>query len=73
VNNERQQTTHSPLGIRQFLTTDELAERLDIRPQSIRKRYSQTGAYFGVQPVKMPNRRLWWPFDAIEQLAGVRI
>lgn len=59
-----------PTGGRQHLTTDELAERLHVRPQSIRKRYSQTGAYFSVRPVKMPNRRLMWPANAIEQLMG---
>ncbi len=52
------------------LTTEELAELLSIRPQSIRKRYCQTGAYFTLRPVKLPNGRLMWPADAIEKLAG---
>jgi len=55
---------------RRFLTTDELAERLNVRPRSIHKRYSQTGAYFTVRPVKLPNRRLCWPLDAVERLTG---
>ncbi|MBB5413763.1 hypothetical protein HDG34_007744 [Paraburkholderia sp. HC6.4b] len=55
---------------RRFLTTDELAERLNVRARSIHKRYSQTGAYFSVRPVKLPNRRLCWPLDAVEQLTG---
>ena len=63
-------TTSRATGARRFLTTDELAEQLHIRPQSIRKRYSQTGAYFSVRPVKLPNRRLCWPIDAVVQLAG---
>ncbi|WP_035570153.1 helix-turn-helix transcriptional regulator [Paraburkholderia graminis] len=64
------QTNVIPLstGVRQFLTTDELAERLNVRRQTIHKRYSQTGAYFSVRPIKLPNRRLWWPLDAVEQL-----
>ncbi|MGF6920740.1 DNA-binding protein [Paraburkholderia sp. 40] len=62
------QTTQSG---RRFLTTDELAERLNVRGQSIRKRYSQTGAYFNVRPVKLPNRRLCWPLDAVEMLTGI--
>ncbi|WP_371142184.1 DNA-binding protein [Burkholderia cepacia] len=52
------------------LTTEELAALLSIRPQSIRKRYCQTGAYFTLLPVKLPNGRLMWPADAIEKLAG---
>jgi hypothetical protein len=69
------QSAHSAdtVGIRarHFLTTDELAERLSVRARSIHKRYSQTGAYFSVRPVKLPNGRLWWPIDSVEQLAGV--
>ncbi|AXL51517.1 hypothetical protein DSC91_004207 [Paraburkholderia caffeinilytica] len=55
---------------RSLLSTEELAAQLTLRPQSIRKRYSQTGAYFCLRPVKMPNGRLMWPADALEQLAG---
>ncbi|KVQ16514.1 DNA-binding protein [Burkholderia ubonensis] len=54
---------------RRPITTDELAELLSIRPQSIRKRYCQTGAYFSLRPVKMPNGRLMWPADALDKLA----
>jgi hypothetical protein len=50
------------------LTTEELAVLLALRPQSIRKRYCETGAYFCLRPIKMPNRRLLWPADALEQL-----
>ncbi|WGS43705.1 DNA-binding protein [Burkholderia sp. JSH-S8] len=53
---------------RQFLTTEELASALSLRPQSIRKRYMETGSYHGVRPVKLPNRFLAWPADAVEQL-----
>lgn len=51
-----------------YLSTDELAARLGLRPQSIRKRYCQTGAYFCLRPVKLPNGRLMWPADSVEQL-----
>jgi hypothetical protein len=54
---------------RQLLSTEELAAQLTLRPQSIRKRYCQTGSYFCLRPVKLPNGRLMWPADAIEQLA----
>ena len=58
-------TTNRPL-----LSTEELAATLTLRPQSIRKRYCQTGAYFCLRPLKMPNGRLMWPGDSLEQLAG---
>jgi hypothetical protein len=54
---------------RPLLSTDELAALLTLRPQSIRKRYSQTGSYFGVRPMKCANGRLLWPSDAPQQLA----
>lgn len=52
----------------QMLTTNMLADRLSMKAQSIRKRYAQTGAYFGIRPIKMPNGRLYWPSDALDQL-----
>lgn len=52
------------------LTTDEFAAFLQLKAQSIRKRYCKTGSYFGVRPVKLPNGKLRWPSDAIEQLMG---
>jgi hypothetical protein len=51
-----------------LLTTGELASLLNLRPQSIRKRYSQTGSYFRLRPMKLKNGRLLWPADAIVQL-----
>ena len=54
---------------RRPITTDELASILSIRPQSIRKRYCQTGAYFSLRPLKLPNGRLMWPADALAQLS----
>jgi len=53
-----------------LLTTEELAITLAMSPQSIRKRFCLTGEYFGVRPIKMPNGRLFWPSDALQQLAS---
>ncbi|MGS0974102.1 hypothetical protein [Burkholderia glumae] len=41
--------------------TEEFAELNGVKAQTVRKRYSQTGSYFGVRPVKLANRRLKWP------------
>lgn len=49
-------------------STEELARFLALRPQSIRKRYSQTGSYFGIVPIKLLNNRLAWPLESIDQL-----
>jgi hypothetical protein len=58
------------IGTNRRLTTEELATKLAMSPQSLRKRFSQTGEYFGVRPIKMPNGRLFWPVDAVEQLSN---
>jgi hypothetical protein len=50
------------------LTTQQLANSLKMQAQSIRKRYCQTGSYFGVRPCKLPNGKLRWPTDSIQQL-----
>ncbi|WP_374556441.1 hypothetical protein [Aquitalea pelogenes] len=53
---------------RQHLTTEEFAMALDVQPQTIYKRFSEEGHYFGVIPNKLPNRRLAWPLDAAKQV-----
>lgn len=50
------------------LTTEELAAAISVKPQSIRKRWSQTGSYHGVVARRLANRRLLWPADSVEQL-----
>lgn len=52
-----------------MLTTEVLAERLGIKPQTLRSNLCRNGHYFGLRPVKMPNRLLLWPEDSLEQLA----
>jgi len=63
-------TKHPPATLSHELgfTTKELAQALDMSPGSIRKRYSQTGSYFGLKPVKLRNGKLRWPSDAFTQL-----
>jgi len=51
------------------MNTEQLAAALHLKPQSIRKRFCETGAYYCLRPVKLPNRRLIWPADSIEQLS----
>jgi len=51
-----------------YWTTQKLADELGIKPQSIRKRYCETGAYYCLRPIKLPNRRLMWPADSLAQL-----
>jgi hypothetical protein len=50
------------------LTTDELADQLRIKPQTLRAALCNAGAYFGLRPAKAPNGRLLWPADSVERL-----
>lgn len=43
--------------------TDEYAKQQHVKPQTVRKRYSKTGSYFGTRPRKLPNGRLSWPLQ----------
>jgi len=52
------------------MSTEQLATALQIKAQSIRKRYCETGAYYCLRPTKLPNRRLMWPADSIAQLSN---
>lgn len=50
-------------------TTEALANRLGIKPQTIRARLCRTGSYFGEKPHTLPNGRLWWEDGAFERIA----
>ena len=50
------------------MNTNDFARGLGIQTQSLRARYCRTGSYFGILPASLPNGRLIWPDDAIEQL-----
>lgn len=54
-----------------MLTTNELAFKLAMEPQSIRKRWSQTGSYFNIRPMKLPNGKLRWPANAMGMLSSI--
>jgi hypothetical protein len=45
-------------------TTEEFATDNLVQPQSVRKRYSTTGSWFGTVPEKLKNGRLKWPRKA---------
>lgn len=50
------------------LTTGEFAAQQLVLAQTVRKQYSATGSYFGAVPLRLPNRRLLWPCDAVEKM-----
>ncbi|PZQ73221.1 MAG: DNA-binding protein [Variovorax paradoxus] len=50
------------------LTTAAFAALIGVKPQTIRKRRSQTGSYFGVKPQKLKNGGLRWPTAGWEAL-----
>lgn len=63
-----QPTNLQTINVKKPLSTEQLADLLCLQPQSIRKRYSQKGSYFGIAPVKLPNGRLAWPYDQVVKL-----
>jgi hypothetical protein len=55
------------------LTTEEFAQALHVKPSSVRVRLCRTGSYFGIRPIKLPNRLLSWPADGPERLRQTTI
>lgn len=49
-------------------STEALASQLRIKPQTLRAALCRNGHYYGIRPVKMPNRLLLWPADAVARL-----
>lgn len=57
-----------------FLTTEELARLLNLRPQTLHAALCrQGGHYYGVRPIKQPNGRWAWPADSFKRLTGVEV
>lgn len=50
------------------LDTLEAAERLRIKPQTIRRSLCLSGHYLGLTPTKLPNGRLLWDAAAVDAL-----
>lgn len=50
------------------LDTLEAAERLRIKPQTIRRSLCMSGHYLGLRPTKLPNGRLLWDAAAVDAL-----
>lgn len=49
-------------------TTEQLAEQSQIKAQSLRAAFCRDGHWCGIRPIKLPNRRLLWPADAVNAL-----
>ncbi|GGX19419.1 hypothetical protein GCM10007242_27860 [Pigmentiphaga litoralis] len=52
-----------------FYSTAEAATLLRVRPQTLRKAYSASGAYFGIRPRKAKNGRLLWAIESVVKMA----
>ena len=50
------------------LSTEQAAAALHIKPQTLRAALCRDGHYFGIRPLKLPNRMLAWPAEGIESL-----
>lgn len=62
-------TTFTQNGAANYrLSTAQFAHLNLVEEESVRKRYSKTGSYHGVRPLRLPNRRLLWPDNAVESL-----
>lgn len=49
-----------PTTEQRYGRTDEFAREKLVKAQTVRKRYSATGSYYGEKPQKLPSGRLKW-------------
>jgi hypothetical protein len=52
------------------LTTNVLAAKLGVQPQTLRAALCRNGHYYGLRPWKTPSGRLLWPANSIQRLAS---
>lgn len=57
-------TTHTLTP--QNYTTEQLAELIHGKPNSIRTRLCKTGSFYGIKPTKLPSGRLLWPANKVQ-------
>jgi hypothetical protein len=55
------------------IVTKVLAAQIGVTDAAIRRRLADTGSYYGLVPDKLPNGRLLWPDDALDQLRKPRV
>ncbi|QGT77519.1 hypothetical protein GM160_00715 [Guyparkeria halophila] len=56
------------MKIRYQTSSEEVARALNIKKESLHAHLSRNGHYFGLRPIKLPNRFLAWPDDFLERL-----
>ncbi|HRD87383.1 MAG TPA: hypothetical protein PK752_03855 [Accumulibacter sp.] len=52
------------------LSTEVAAQRLAVKPQTMRAGFCRLGHYLNMVPVKLPNGRLLWDAAAVEALTS---
>lgn len=59
----------APLAFRNY-STEQAAAVLKVKPQTLRAALCRDGHYFGLRPIKCPNRFLLWPAADVEQFVA---
>lgn len=63
-----QENHHSGEWTSGGLSTEELADAIGMRPDSIRVHLCRRGSYYGIRPARLANGRLLWPADSVDRL-----
>lgn len=50
------------------LSTHEAARSFGVKPETLHHAMWSKGHYYGITPIKMPNRRLLWPASDVQDL-----
>ena len=55
-----------------YVTTMNFAESVGVKPTTVHRNLCVNGHYMGVKPIKLPDGRLLWPEDVIDQIIESR-
>lgn len=55
-----------------YKTTKEIALMLRVESQTIRRSLCINGHYLGLKPLKLPNKRLLWPYSEAQAILSTR-
>lgn len=56
-----------------WLSTNEFAESLRVKDETVRRSLCVKGHYMGVVPIKLPNGRLLWPKSGLTKILNKEV
>ena len=59
------------MSLKVYLTTKQFAQTVGVQGATVRRSLCVNGHYLGIKPEKLPNNRLVWPGDKINEILQI--